>query len=363
MPKNRKAKAKKPKTIPYAKGFKKPNEKDKLNAIRKSRSEKEIEKEFRPIQELFKELEPPKTKYDWLAVYAETGQTCADYIRTSPWLKKPPIKWAKLNPYDSEGSTICEKYPKAFVYILPIGSLEFGNLNAIRELVKYARLFYNIPIKIMDPFEVISDNKKEEIRWRSENGEEIKIKSRFHKKKKRFQFLIDSCLREISCRMPPDAFFVIGLTMDELYAAKSDLFVSGMASGVYRSAIFSLKRYDPALKFCEEFWYKYDEEPYDSEERWRVLLKRSCTLLVHEMGHLLGIGHCIYYDCCMNGSGHLEEDIRQSMHLCPVDLRKLQILCGIDVIQRYEKLLNFFREFKFKEEEEWIRKRLEQLSR
>jgi hypothetical protein len=37
----------------------------------------------------------------------------------------------------------------------------------------------------------------------------------------------------------------------------------------------------------------------------------------------------------MNGARHLNEDFRQPMHICPVDLRKLAHLCGYDITQRY----------------------------
>ncbi|CAD5112557.1 unnamed protein product [Dimorphilus gyrociliatus] len=360
MPKKRQERKKTTK-IPYARGFKIPSDSDKLKAIKRTKLE-DIELTFQPNQELFKELPPPNTKYDWLAVYAERGQTCSEYIKTNPWLSRKPVRGLSSKAFSPKGSTICEKYPEAKAYIIPVGKLDFGDIDTIKELVRYASIFYNIPIKVLDPFEVVVDVKKGQTFWQSTDGELIMIKSRFHKKTKRFQFLIDSCLKEISSRIPDDALFVIALTMEELYADKRDLFVSGMASGASRSAIFSLKRYDPTLKFCTEFWHKYEENACRVDERWNLLLKRSCTLLVHEMGHLLGIGHCIYFDCCMNGSGHLEEDIRQSMHLCPVDLRKLKILCGIDVKERYRKLQEFFKEFKFHTEENWITKRLEQLS-
>ena len=49
----------------------------------------------------------------------------------------------------------------------------------------------------------------------------------------------------------------------------------------------------------------------DSWLRWILLcscLQRSCRLLVHEICHLFCIDHCIFHACCMNGSGHLQED-------------------------------------------------------
>ena len=29
--------------------------------------------------------------------------------------------------------------------------------------------------------------------------------------------------------------------------------------------------------------------------------------MTHELCHMFGIKHCVFYNCCMNGSNHLEE--------------------------------------------------------
>lgn len=93
----------------------------------------------------------------------------------------------------------------------------------------------------------------------------------------------------------------------------------------------------------------------------QIILLRSCRLLTHEIGHLLGIDHCIYYDCLMNGSGHLEEDFSQPLFLCPIDLRKLFRLIGFDINQRYEQLLEFCKQNQFQDEIDLLEKRLELL--
>ena len=68
-------------------------------------------------------------------------------------------------------------------------------------------------------------------------------------------------------------------------------------------------RYNPNLSFSQEFWFeKRVTNDYSPSEQKRLMLQRSCRLLVHETMHLLGFSHCIYYSCCMNGSGHLKED-------------------------------------------------------
>ena len=58
-------------------------------------------------------------------------------------------------------------------------------------------------------------------------------------------------------------------------------------------------------------------------------------------------------------AGHLDEDFRQPMYLCPVDLRKLQTLCGFNVIDRYQGLCGFFRKNGMDEEADWMRRRVE----
>jgi archaemetzincin len=85
-----------------------------------------------------------------------------------------------------------------------------------------------------------------------------------------------------------------------------------------------------------------------------LLITRSCKLLVHETCHLLGIDHCIFMDCCMNGSGHLEEDFRQSMFLCPIDLKKLTLIFNFNLINRYEKMKSFFELISANNEVKWL---------
>ena len=188
-----------------------------------------------------------------------------------------------------------------------------------------------------------------------------KLSARFHSKSGRYQLQVGSVLNKLRQIIPNDSICVMALTMSELYDESTDLFVAGMAAGNQRVDVFSFSRYDPTLAFSTEFWYKVytAEVRLSRKEQKKVLLQRSCKLLVHEIAHLLGVDHCIWYSCCMNGSGHLKEDFDQSMHLCPVDLRKLQTLCGFNVVLRYRFLSEFFKRHSLEEEETWTRGRLQ----
>ena len=84
-----------------------------------------------------------------------------------------------------------------------------------------------------------------------------------------------------------------------------------------------------------------------------LLLRRSCKVLAHETAHLPGIAHCVCYWCLMNGSNHLAESDARPLHLCPVDLRKLQHT-GFDVAARYQRLRTFAEDAGFTDEARWL---------
>lgn len=64
--------------------------------------------------------------------------------------------------------------------------------------------------------------------------------------------------------------------------------------------------------------------------------------------------HCIYLNCCMNGSGHLEEDFEQSMFLCPIDLKKLALIVDFDLVVRYKQMKQFFDKHNAVKESQWL---------
>ena len=113
------------------------------------------------------------------------------------------------------------------------------------------------------------------------------------------------------------------------------------------------------MSFSPEFWFeKHVTNEYPPVEQKRLMLQRSCRLLVHETLHLLGLNHCIYYSCCMNGSGHLKEDFSQPLYLCPVDYAKLEKLFTFGTIQRYRGLNEFFTKHGMEKEACWMKERI-----
>jgi archaemetzincin len=73
---------------------------------------------------------------------------------------------------------------------------------------------------------------------------------------------------------------------------------------------------------------------------------------------MFGIHHCTAWHCVMNGSNHLQETDAHPLHLCPVDLRKLQSSVGFDPLERYRRLLDFSEEAGFTDEAAWLREQI-----
>ena len=370
MPKTKRQPKGRRQTVPYARGFHPPSTKKRLEAV----GSEQLAREYDPTSNFFKEIPKPTSIDDWLAQYNETGQTYKQFLRECPWLSNRKLKYIK-STFDPSGSSLPQKYPGAKIYLLPLGEFDSVSAPDFSDLAEYAQLFLCLPVEILPPVKLDVD--KDVVHWvdttesrelsrhegatrKSRRTARYRLDSRFDDKSGHYQLNVSSLLLKLKQCIPNNALCLVALTMADLYETSTDLFVAGMAAGNHRVGVFSFCRYNPTLTFSTEFWHQlYNMISMPTEEQQRLVLQRSCKLLVHEISHLLGIDHCIWYSCCMNGSGHLSEDFEQSMHLCPVDLHKLQTLCNFNVVERYKTLLVFFEKHEMASETQWVRNRIE----
>jgi archaemetzincin len=193
--------------------------------------------------------------------------------------------------------------------------------------------------------------------------------------------------------IPPDAYAVLMVVHHDLYEDDEDDFACGRAYGASRVAVVSTARYNPALdkqqnverihawpaSHCEEYVQEMCGKEGKSKQEssahgkptsqiqpgspmlnalaahiplqssapfeYGCWLARVCRTASHELGHCLGLDHCVYYACVMQGTTSLSEDVRQPPYLCPVDLVKVLTATGSDVVQRYTALLEFCERF------------------
>ena len=104
---------------------------------------------------------------------------------------------------------------------------------------------------------------------------------------------------------------------------------SGCRVNAWRSAASSV--------FFPEFWNERR-----SPDAQTQALRRACKVLTHEIGHTLGLTHCVFYECVMNGSNTLEETDEHPLIDCPVCHRKLLFNIGFDPSKRFAALRDFY---------------------
>jgi archaemetzincin len=250
---------------------------------------------------------------DWLAQQPEKGQTY-DQFRLIISRVKPPSNQRNLA-------------------ILPLG--DFGDRAPSLEVLRaYGEAFFAMPMHLLPAVPLAK----------------VPAKNRINAGTKRRQLLTTDILTWLLTQKPADTFALVAVTMEDLYPDENWNFVFGQAMLQGGTGVFSFARYDPTFGGGS---YSGDAAP--------LILKRSAKVLGHEMGHMFGIKHCVFFECLMSGSNHLGETDARPMHLCPVCLRKLHLSTRCDLIRREEGLLRFHEKHCIKAEADWSRRFLGKL--
>ena len=273
---SRSSKKARAKVIPYAKGFQQPSKARIANALGKTEAV-----EFKDDGTCFKPVPLCTSIDDWLAQYNEEGQTFYQFTTENPWMSSRRRKYMNQT-FISNGKTLHEKYPDGKIYILPLGHFDGDTSPEFSALVEYAKHFFCFPIETLPPVQLELESKTSywiDDRTYDKSGKRKVIKkrlsSRFHDESKQRQLKVDDILLNLRDYLPSDAICLIALTMSDLYETNPDLFVAGMAAGQHRVAVFSLLRYNPNLRFSQEFWFKLTPTKDFSHEvsGWQQLFK------------------------------------------------------------------------------------------
>ena len=150
--------------------------------------------------------------------------------------------------------------------------------------------------------------------------------------------------------IPRDAYAILGLTSIDLYPEDGWNFVFGMARFRQRVGVQSLARYH------RDF---YGDKRVAGDDK--MVLRRAIKVMAHEIGHMFGLEHCIYYECMQCGTNSLAESDNRPVHTCPICMRKLSHAIGFDPVVRYRKLQRFYRSRGLREEAAFIGERLQAL--
>ncbi|KLU81385.1 hypothetical protein MAPG_00475 [Magnaporthiopsis poae ATCC 64411] len=174
------------------------------------------------------------------------------------------------------------------------------------------------------------------------------------------QLCLSDMLDAVLEMVPQDAYAVLLLADHDTYEDEDDDFCCGRAFGGSRIAVVSSARYHPMLdpiidrphmwpaSHCRDHVASLCDgaattaaadlvapSPMRSALDAAAMLRqdaidlvglwfsRVCRTAAHELGHCLGLDHCVYYACIMQGTAGMAEDYRQPPYTCPICSRKL----------------------------------------
>ena len=93
----------------------------------------------------------------------------------------------------------------------------------------------------------------------------------------------------------PNCIGVLSLTDVDLFTKSLSNYCFGYGIPAY-GGVQSIRRYMP----------DFTDEHFSCEKDFQdALLMRVCKIGAHELGHMFGLMHCIYYQCLMMGTNHI----------------------------------------------------------
>jgi archaemetzincin len=244
--------------------------------------------------EALKPLHEPKRaprKGEWLAEHKEPGQSLSAY---------------------KASFHIAPTAEQRTLYLQRIGDFTPAQERALTLTAEYLERFFGLPVKSLEPLpsSVIPAKAR---RNNPSTGQP--------------QVLSSYVLNEVLApRRPADGVVVLAFTAEDLWPGHGWNFVFGQAALLDRVGVWSIYRYG---------------DPSESDEAFRLFLRRTINTAVHETGHMFSLPHCIAYECVMNGSNSQEESDAQPPDPCPVCLNKLGWNLGFEPVARYQRLLEF----------------------
>ncbi|CAF2523158.1 unnamed protein product [Rotaria sp. Silwood2] len=255
---------------------------------------------------------------DWLRNHEEKGQTMKSFERI----------------------TLKAVLHATTIYIQPVGSFNHPRAAPLDVIIQFARVFFaGCEVELLPTIDFSKDMK-----YRENNGIRQYRTDGFYDYLSQTRHLRDA-RRELLC---------VAVTMADIYPDESWNFVYGQARIIDGLGVYSFARLDPLFPASSQTLLTVSL----TNEHRIIMLRRCVKILLHELGHLFGLKHCIYYICLMNGANNQIEMDRQTLYLCPVCLRKLYSTLQFDVRYMYENFVYLCEKYGLEEERLWYQKRL-----
>ena len=265
---------------------------------------------FRKLVPLHTTLGKPQPG-DWLDRHDEPGQTFRQYVRGRP--VKPDRVRRVIN-------------------IQPLGDFNRTEREILDKTAEFMGIYFDLPVKL-----------REDLPLSTIPNEARRTHPTWGDKQILTTYVLDEVLRR---RLPDDACVFLALTASDLWPGEGWNFVFGQASLRERVGVWSIYR---------------NGDPTESDDAYRLCLRRTIKTATHETGHMFSMRHCTLYKCNMCGSNHRAESDRHPLALCPLCLAKLCYATDADPQKRFQKLVAFCRENGLQDEQAFYEKLLSAL--
>lgn len=273
----------------------------------------------------FQKIPLPKPG-DWLSERKEDGQSVNSFNRRSVknWIRD---------------------VDKDEILLQPIGQYdEDVDAPALTSLAQFLSCFLQCKVRIASTVPIESVNKTGFVYNPSSMTHQLLCSDAF-------DFLLSRTYRKSISR---HTVAVVAVTMQDITPGEEWNYVFGQARAFDGVGIFSFARYHPHF---------YNDDTADiklSDIQKDAILQKACKTLAHETGHIVGMKHCIYYHCLMNGNNGGEN---VPMELCPICLQKLCLANhSIDVVERYKQLSQLYTQWEWTTQAVFANRRYEMLS-
>jgi len=271
--------------------------------------------------EAFEPLSPPRPG-SWRDRVHEPSQGFDDFIASSHNALQPDRRTLVLLPLGNFPIEVVIDGPVVAAVCTP----------ELFEMRGFVERYFGLPVDVVTPLPI----------------SEVELPTREHSGRRQYDAtaLVDAFVPVL----PEHAYSMTVLINHDLFVAPERDYGFGYATHDERMAVMSFARLDPSRQGTLH--------GIEAEERIRL---RAYKLLAHEVAHTFGLRHCDHYACVMNGMADELELDETPLHLCPVCLRKLLHLTGIDPQQRYRALAQWYADFSVEDESKWVRQRLAEI--
>lgn len=266
--------------------------------------------DFKELNALHEKMTEPKPG-DWLHSKHEEGQSFRSYTSSKP---------VRPDAYNRR------------IHLLLLGDFDNIDLEVIQQLRAYTEAFTGMKVNVTGP---VSDSIIPANARRQHEGHE--------------QLLSTHIMHQVLALDFPDSTLLnIALTSKDLYPKASWNFVFGQASLKHHVGVSSIYRH---------------KQQYLKNSDFALYLDRVVKTTTHETMHMLSLPHCREYKCLVNGSMSQKEADGKPTWLCGECLAKLIWCTNTDVVQRYDKLIEYAKNNGYREKEIFYQRSKEMMTR